>query len=161
MGSNNSLVAFVSAANLTKQAQGNLAENLVAQVRNGSIDAIAAYVQIKAIAEVCDQFMKDPYIGSAVQSAVDVRGKDAAYAGAKVGVSNTTRYDYASSGDPQYLDLIKQKESVASQLKAREMFLKAITDQQDIVDRETGAVITIMPPQKTVSQSLRVTFDKE
>ena len=104
--------------------------------------------------------MKNPAIGQAVQSAVLVRGNDAAFGGAKVGVSNTTRYDYASSGDPQYLDLIKQKDSIASQLKAREMFLKAITDEQDIVDRETGAVVTITPPTKTVSQSLRVTFDK-
>lgn len=160
MESRNSLVAFVSAANLTKEAQGNLAENLVAQVRNGSVDAVTAFVQIKAIEEVCEQFMKNPYIGTAVQSAVVVRGKDATYGGAKVAISNTTRYDYATSGDPQYLELIKQKESVASQLKAREMFLKAITDEQTIVDKETGAIVTIQPPTKTVSQSLHVTFDK-
>ena len=156
MESNNSLVAFVSNANLTKEAQGNLVENLVAQVTDGKADA----VQIKAIAEVCEQFLKNPAVGAAVQSAVLVRGKDAAFGGAKVGISSTTRYDYASSGDTQYLDLIKQKESIASQLKAREMYLKAITDEQTIVDRETGAIVTITPPAKTVSQSLRVTFDK-
>ena len=160
MESNNSLVAFVSNASLTKEAQGNLAESLVAQVTDGKVDAVAAFVQIKAIAEVCEQFLKNQAVSEAVQSAVVVRGNDAAFGGAKVGVSNSTRYDYASSGDPQYLDLIKRKESIASQLKAREMFLKAITDEQDIVDRETGAVVTITPPTKTVSQSLRVTFDK-
>lgn len=160
MESNNSLVAFVSTANLSKEAQGNLADSLVAQVTDGKVDAVAAFVQIKAIAEVCEQFLKNQAVSEAVQSAVVVRGKDAAFGGAKVGVSNSTRYDYASSGDPQYLDLIKQKDSIASQLKAREMFLKAITDEQDIVDRETGAIVTITPPAKTVSQSLRVTFDK-
>lgn len=160
MESNNSLVAFVSNANLTKEAQVNLVENLVAQVTDGKADAITAFVQIKAIAEVCEQFLKNPSIGEAVQSAVLVRGKDAAFGGAKVGVSSTTRYDYASSGDPQYLDLIKQKDSIASKLKAREMFLKAITEDQVIVDHETGAIVTIAPPVKTVSQSLRVTFDK-
>lgn len=40
------------------------------------------------------------------------------------------------------------------------MYLKAITDEQTIVDRETGAIVTITPPAKTVSQSLKVTFDK-
>lgn len=160
MESNNSLVAFVSNASLTKEAQGNLAESLVAQVTDGKVDAVAAFVQIKAIAEVCEQFLKNQAVSEAVQSAVVVRGNDAAFGGAKVGVSNSTRYDYASSGDPQYLDLIKRKESIASQLKAREMYLKAITDEQTIVDRETGAIVTIVPPTKTVSQSLRVTFDK-
>lgn len=160
MESNNSLVAFVSNASLTKEAQGNLAESLVAQVTDGKVDAVAAFVQIKAIAEVCEQFLKNQAVSEAVQSAVVVRGKDAVFGGAKVGVSNSTRYDYASSGDPQYLDLIKRKESIASQLKAREMYLKAITDEQTIVDRETGAIVTIVPPTKTVSQSLRVTFDK-
>ena len=160
MESNNSLVAFVSNASLTKEAQGNLAKSLVAQVTDGKVDAVAAFVQIKAIAEVCEQFLKNQAVSEAVQSAVVVRGKDATFGGAKVGVSNTTRYDYASSGDPQYLYLIKQKESIASQLKAREMYLKAITDEQTIVDRETGAIVTIAPPTKTVSQSLRVTFDK-
>lgn len=160
MESNNSLVAFVSTANLSKEAQGNLTESLVAQVVEGKVDAVTAFVQMKAIAEVCEQFIKNPAICNAVQSAVVVRGKDAAFGGAKVAVSNSTRYDYASSGDPQYLDLIKRKESIASQLKAREMYLKAITDEQTIVDRETGAIVTIVPPTKTVSQSLRVTFDK-
>jgi len=65
MESNNSLVAFVSTANLSKEAQGNLADSLVAQVTEGKVDAITAFVQIKAIAEVCEQFMKNPSIGEA------------------------------------------------------------------------------------------------
>lgn len=160
MEDNNSLVAFVGSANLTKEAQSNLAESLIAQVKNGKVDAITAFVQIKAIAEVCEQFMKNPIISEAVKSAVLVRGKDAAFGGAKVGISSTTRYDFTSSGDPQYLELTKQKDSIADQIKAREMYLKAITDDQTVIDRETGTVIKIVPPVKTVSQSLKVTFDK-
>lgn len=160
MESKNSLVAFVSTANLTKDAQASLSENLVAQVIEGDVDALQAYVQIKAIADVCEQFLKNPSIGNAVKSAVTVRGKDAAFGGAKVCLSNSTRYDYAASGDAQYLALVKQKESIANQIKAREMFLKALTEEQTIVDRETGQVITILPPKKEISQSVRVTFDK-
>lgn len=160
MESNNSLVAFVSTANLSKEAQSNLADSLVAQVTDGKVDAITAFVQIKAIAEVCEQFMKNPAISNAVRTAAIARGKSAVFCGAKVGVSNSTSYDYASSGDSQYLDLLKKKEDIDSKIKARQMFLKAITDEQTIVDRETGAISTIVPPTKTVSQSLRVIFDK-
>lgn len=160
MKSTNSLVAFASNASLTKESQASLAESLIAQVVNGSVDAVTAFVQIKAIAEVCEQFMKNSAVCNAVQSAVVVRGKDAAFGGAKIGLSSTTRFDYASSGDPQYDALIKQKEDIANKIKAREMYLKAITEQQDILNRETGEVVTILPPTRNVSQSLRVTFDK-
>ena len=160
MEMNNSLVAFGGSVNLTKESQTTLAESLVSQVINGSVDSVAAYLQIKAIAEICEQFMKNPAICNAVQSAVAVRGKDANFAGGKISLSSTTRYDYASSGDQQYLALVKQKEDIANKIKAREMYLKAITEQQDILDRESGEVISILPPVKNVSQSLRVTFDK-
>lgn len=160
MERNNSLVAFGSTPNLTKASQATLAESLVAQVVDGSVDAVAAFLQIKAIAEVCEQFMKNSDICEAVQKAVVVRGNDAAFCGGKIGMSNITRYDYASSGDPQYIALIKQKEDIANKIKAREMYLKAITEQQELIDRETGTVVTIAPPTKMVSQSLRVTFDK-
>ncbi len=160
MESQNSLIAFVSSPNLTKEAQSSIAENLVAQVIRNEVDPIRAYVQIKAIAEVCAQVLKDTALISRVQAAADERGRNAEFGSAKVGVSTTTRYDYASSGDPQYLSLIKQKESIDNKIKAREMYLKAITERQDMVDRNTGEVITILPPQRTVSPSLRVTFAK-
>lgn len=160
MESNNSLVAFGGTVNLTKDSQATLAESLVAQVVNGSVDSVAAFLQIKAISEVCEQFLKNAQICDAVQKAVVDRGKDAAFCGGKIGLSNTTRYDYASSGDPQYISLIKQKEDIASRIKAREMYLKALTDEQDVLDKSTGEVIHIIPPAKNVSQSLRVTFDK-
>lgn len=160
MEKNKSLVAFGGSVNLTKESQATLAESLVAQVVSGSVDSVAAFLQIKAIAEVCEQFLKNAEICDAVQKAVVVRGKDANFCGGKIGLSSTTRYDYASSGDPQYLSLLKQKEDIANKIKAREMYLKAISEEQDILDRETGEVIHIVPPSKNVSQSLRVTFDK-
>lgn len=160
MERNNSLVAFGGSVNLTKESQATLAENLVAQVVDGSVDSVAAFLQIKAIAEVCDQFLKNPEICDAVQKAVVVRGKDANFCGGKIGLSSTTRFDYTSSGDPQYIELIKKKDEISNKIKAREMYLKAITEEQDILDSKTGEVIHIIPPTKNVSQSLRVTFDK-
>lgn len=160
MKKNNSLVAFGGSVNLTKESQATLAENLVAQVVNGSVDSVAAFLQIKAIAEVCDQFLKNSEICDAVQKAVVVRGKDASFCGGKIGLSSTTRYDFASSGDSQYLDLIKQQEEIKNKIKAREMYLKAISEEQDILDSNSGKIIHIVPPTKNVSQSLRVTFDK-
>lgn len=157
---NNSLVAFGGSVNLTKESQATLAENLVAQVVDGSVDSVAAFLQIKAIAEVCEQFLKNAQICDTVQKAVVVRGKDATFCGGKIGLSSTTRYDYASSGDPQYLALIKQQDEIKSKIKAREMYLKAISEPLDMLDRETGEVIHIVPPTKNESQSLRVTFNK-
>lgn len=156
----NSLVAFIKEPTLSKEAQETFAQTLVSNVINGSVDPIQAYVQIKAISEVCEQFLKNQDLMTHVSEAVSVIGKDASFGGAKVSLSNSTKYDYASSGDPQYIRLIKQKEIISSQIKAREMFLKAISDIHSTVDNETGEIVNIQPPAKNVTSTLRVTFAK-
>lgn len=137
-----------------------MAEGLVQKVLNGDVPPMQAYVQMRAIAEVCDQFLKNADITALVQGECATLGKEAGWGGAKVGVSNTTRMDYTTAGDPEYARLLKEKESVADRLKAREMFLKSITDDLTTIDPSTGEVVTIHPCQSKVTQAIRVTFAK-
>lgn len=152
---------FISAPVLSKEAQSNVATELVAQVVDGDVDPVQAFVQMKAIGEVVEQFLKNADIVALTQAAASERGKSAVYAGAKVGITQTTRYDYASSGDQEYAELVRQKEDIDTKIKARQMFLKSVTGPMDVVDRTTGEVITISAPIPTVSSSLRVTFAKQ
>lgn len=152
---------FISAPVLSKEAQSNVATELVAQVVNGKVDPVQAFVQMKAIGEVVEQFLKNPDIVAITQETAAERGKDAVYAGAKIGITQTTRYDYSSSGDHEYAELLRQKEDIDTKIKARQMFLKSVTDQMDVIDRTTGEVVTIVAPMPTVSSSLRVTFAKQ
>lgn len=161
METNTSLQQVMVAPSLSKATQGLVANDLVAKVVTGEIDPMQAYIQVKAIADVCGMFLKNESIVSMTQGEVARCGKDVpSFNGAKVTLTSTTRYDYESSQDPEYLSLIKQKEAIEAKMKSREMFLKTIDDSVDFVDRETGAVQTIFAPAKKQSQTLRVTFAK-
>ncbi len=146
---------------LSKEAQTRTANELVAQVTEGNIDPIQAFVHVKALLETADQFLKNPEIVAAVQSAAEERGKMAVFAGAKVDISYTTRYDYSMCGDIEYDALIREKENLDAKIKARQMFLKSVPDKVEVVDRETGELTTICAPLPTKSSSLRVTFAKQ
>lgn len=152
---------FISAPVLSKEAQFNVVADLVAQVINGDVDPVQAFVHMNAIREVVDIFLKHPEVIATTQSAVAEVGKCTEYAGAKIAISNITRYDYASSGDHEYAELMRQKEDIDTKIKARQMFLKSISDSMDVVDRETGEVVIVNAPIPTVSSTLRVTFAKQ
>lgn len=161
MEENKALQNIISAPVLTKEAQANVATDLVAQVTNGNIDPLAAFVQMKAVGEVVEQFLKNADIVALTQAATAERGKDAQFGGAKVAIAYTTRYDYNSSGDNEYAELVRAKEEIDTKIKARQMFLKSITDSVDVVDRATGEMVTINAPVPTKSSTLRVTFAKQ
>ena len=115
-----------------------LQQVLVAPSLSKATQGMQAFIQIKAIAEVCDLFLKNENIVSATQSAVSRYGKDVpTFSGAKVTLASTSRYDYESSQDPEYHALLEQKEQISAKIKAREMFLKTIDDSIDVVDKET------------------------
>lgn len=157
----NALQKIISVPVLSKEAQATFANDLVAQVINGDIDPVKAFIQMKAIGEIADQFLKNSDIVAATQEAVAVGGRNAEYGGAKVGISYTTRYDYLSSGDREYAELARQKEEIDTKIKARQMFLKSISGTVDVVDRGTGELVTISAPIPTKSSTLRVTFAKQ
>jgi hypothetical protein len=161
METNNALQEVFVAPSLSKATQASVVADLVAQVKNGNVDPMKAFIQVKAIAEICKQFLEDVDVVSATMTAVGKAGKEVPdFNGAKVGLTNTTRYDYDACFDSEYAKLVALKETIATKIKAREMFLKTIEDSIDFVDKETGEMRTIFAPEKTTSKSLRVTFAK-
>lgn len=145
---------------LSKGAQEQMANDLVAQVIDGDVDPIQAFVQMKALMETAEKFLKNPEIVNAVQAAAAERGKQAMFAGAKVAVAYKTDFDYSMCGDSEYDDLKRQEEELKAKIKSRQLFLKSIPDRVDVVDRNTGELTTVVSPLQTKSSSLRVTFAK-
>lgn len=70
---------FIAAPVLSKEAQSNVAADLVAQVINGDVDPVQAFVHMKAISEVVDIFLKHPEVIATPQSAVAEVGKKFAH----------------------------------------------------------------------------------
>lgn len=146
----------------TKAEMQDAVEVLATKVSNGEVDPIATYTEVKALGEVIALFLKDKRVTEATISAVDYFGKlGAKYNGASLCTTETgVRYDFSACGDTRWNELAKQKAAIEEQLKEREKFLKAISGKQSIVDDETGELLTLYPPTKTSTTSVRVTFAK-
>lgn len=73
---------------------------------------------------------------------------------AEAGVS----YDYTRCGDVKWESLNQQLESIKVDIKKREEFLKGIKGHETIVDEISGEILTIYPPIRKSSTSIKVTI---
>lgn len=69
-----------------------------------------------------------------------------------------TYYDYRSTGDPEWIELDKINVQSELLIVKRQKFLKLLTKQITVVDEETGEVVTINPPIKKSTSSLKFTM---
>ncbi|MDE5774181.1 MAG: hypothetical protein K2H86_06970 [Muribaculaceae bacterium] len=162
MSENVTVQIFGKAIPFTKENQKATAQTLAARVTDGDVDPIEAYTTIKAMAECLNAFLKDKNVMEATVSACEKHGRfGASYNGANICVAEVgVKYDFSVCHDPEWDELAKQKAEIEAQLKAREAFLRTVPGQQTIVSEETGQVVTIYPPAKSSSTSVKVTFAK-
>lgn len=158
----NAIQEVAKIGSISKSAQKNFADQLIAQVINGEVDPIQAYAQIKGVFESLQLFLKDKTIIDATISACAKFGKETpVYGGAKLTITEAgIKYDYSVCEDLVWNDLNEQKIAVEQKMKARETFLKSINVSQTIVDEQTGAIIKVFPPAKTCSTVVKVNFTK-
>jgi hypothetical protein len=68
-------------------------------------------------------------------------------------------YSYENCGDAIYDSLNQKAESINSDLKSRESFLKTIPISGiQILDESTGEMITVYPPAKSSTTTIAVTL---
>ena len=146
----------------TKTAQKEAVDRLVAQVTEGEIDAVETFIKAKSLYETLGAFLKDKGVVDTTISECEKNGREGAlYNGARMIVAEAgVRYDFSVCKDPKWSDLAAQKATIEAQLKERETFLRAIPGSQTIVNEETGEVVTVYPPAKTSSTTVKVTFLK-
>ena len=73
---------------------------------------------------------------------------------AEVGV----KYDYAQTGDMTLIDLELQKAIIENKIKERQTFLKAISKPIEVLFADE--VVTLYPPAKTSTSSVKITISK-
>ena len=56
------LQQVVVAPSLSKATQKAIAQDLVTKVTDGSVDSMQAFIQVKAVAEICEMFLKNEEI---------------------------------------------------------------------------------------------------
>lgn len=98
MEAEKSLQQIVVSPSLSKTTQKTIAQDLVTKVIDGSVDSMQAFIQVKAVAEICEMFLKNEEIQNLTMTSVARCGKELPeFNGAKVALATSTRYDYETS----------------------------------------------------------------
>jgi len=152
----------IESPTLNKSDLDNLAYSFIEPVLEGNINPIEQWVQVKALADVCERFLKDENIKSAVLSDIEKHGKGGAtYNGVKIETSNRSELNYSECNDPVYNDLKAELEKLTAKVKERETFLKSVPYAGlEITIEATGEMVKVYAPQKVNTTSPKVTFAK-
>ena len=153
----------LSVINLMPSSKDSLelfAHKTIEAVNNGGVNALELKAQLKWIEkaiELIDKGTKDAQLRE-----LSKYGKVASINGFTVEVMEAgTKYDYSGCGDIEWESLTHTIESTNEQRKEREKFLKALSRPTAITDEFTGGeTITVNPPIKTSTTSLKFTMNK-
>ena len=69
-----------------------------------------------------------------------------------------TKYDYSGCNDPIYNSNLGVLEIAKESIKERENFLKCLKQPMTFVNDETGEIVTLNPPKKSSTTTVKVTF---
>lgn len=161
--SENALVQIIGrAVPFTKENQKATAQTLVTKVVEGEADPIQVFSTVKALVECLTIFLKNKDVVDSTIAACERYGKTGAlYNGANLCVAEVgVKYDYSACNDPEWEDLSKQRAELDAKIKARETFLRGIPREATILNEDTGEITKVVPPIKTSSTSVKVTFAK-
>jgi hypothetical protein len=149
-------------ATLTKTAQTELSEQVALQIIE---QPAQGYIKAKQMIETLEQAIKNPLVVKAVRDEAELYAKEGGLRlyGHKIEpIEAGTKYNYSECNDPIYKRLLEKKAIIEAEVKSREKFLQAVPYKgMSINDEETGeADITIYPPVKTSTSTVKVTFAK-
>ncbi len=70
-----------------------------------------------------------------------------------------TRYDYSGCNDPEYDRVLWEFENAKKAKEDKEKELKSLKESYEILDQDSGEVITVYPPVKTSTSTVKCTFE--
>lgn len=145
----------------TKSGQRELSKELARRVTDGDISPISAYVQMKSLGAVIDNFLKDKDVKEAAIAECEKYGKGEtpSFKGATMKVGETgVKYDFTVCGDPVWNTLNEQLEHLREQMSQREKYLKTLSFTKTEIDEATGEIYTLYPPARQSTTSVIVTY---
>jgi hypothetical protein len=142
----------------TSQQIEFFSSSIVNEVRNGDESPLRVLVQLRAM-EKASKAILEGIKEEIITEAEKYPGKDFELWGNKlskeeVGVS----YDYSICGDPTFERLEVDFETAKAKLEERKKFLRTLTEPIPIGDTLTGELVTVRPPKKTSTSSVKVSI---
>lgn len=142
----------------TTQAQVDVfSDQLIQSVREGEVNPLEVLVQLKAIEKVSERVIKE-IRHNFLTEADKYQGTTFEFNGNKIEKAEVgTKYDFTVCKDQEWEQFAAQEQMWATRRKEREVFLKAVKGSLDIVTGD-GEAVTIHPPTKTSTTSLKVSI---
>ena len=146
---------------VTKQVINEHALELIQLIEEGHLNAVDMALKVK--------FMEDLIIAMKERLRENVlaelgkysKGEDIVKYNANFQVKEAgTKYDFTNCNDPLWDDLNEQINLLQSERKERERFLKTLRKPIEMIDQETGEIITIQQPIKSSTTTYQITWNK-
>lgn len=146
---------------VTKQVINDYAMDIIKSIEEGNLNAIDAALRVKFMEDLIAA-MKERLRGHVLDDLDKyAKGETIVKYNANFQVKEAgTKYDFFNCNDPEWDSLTQQINELTDQRKEREKFLKTLRKSIDMIDKETGEVITINPPVKSSTTTYAITWNK-
>lgn len=134
----------------------NQLNDFILEVENAeNVSALTAYL-FADILEKKMKELKDKAKNAAVTQA-EMYGKNTKLLGLEIQVKEAgTKYDFTGCNHPRYSAVTNSIEVFKAELKEIETTLKTITKPMNIIDDESGEILSLNPPIKTSTPTIMV-----
>ena len=140
----------------TKEQVSLFANKLRTELENGEVNPLEIITMQKAIEKVFDAVK--PTLSELARAEAEKHGKSFDFKGAKIEcVEVGTKYDFSECGHLDYDDLCEKINQLTEMKKNYETMIKTYKEPQDLVSID-GEVMTVYPPKKTSTSSIKVTL---
>jgi hypothetical protein len=143
---------------INKPFVADTAQLIISAIQQGEVNPLELKLKVKAMESVLETIK--PILDKAARDEAETFGaKSFERLGAKVELFEAaTKYDYSMCNDDEYKYLLVEQEKLKLKIKKREEFLKSIDGKMTLVIEGTGEVVTVFPPTKSSTSSLKITL---
>lgn len=133
-------------------------DQLIQAVEEGEVNPLKIRIWLKTMEEIIERVKKETNEHQ-LRESEKYPERTFEYAGAKIEKAELgTKYDYSICNDPVHTHLQNIVDEADKQLKARETFLKALSEPLVLVDEGSGEVVKVLPPSKKSTTGLKVSI---
>lgn len=150
----------------TKAERKSFALQILSAIEEGKVSPLMIHCQLKATENLIKQFtdakegkeIAEQYKSFLLDEAAKYGKKFDFHSGGFEVKEAGVKYDYSQCNDAEMDKLLAQQETLTQAIKDRETLLKGIKGHLDVIDEETGEVVTLYPPVKTSTTTVAVTL---
>ena len=140
----------------TKEQVSLFANKLRTELENGEVNPLEIITMQKAIEKVFDAVK--PTLSELARAEAEKHGKSFEFKGAKIEcVEAGVKYDFSECGHLDYSDLCEKINQLTEAKKNYEAMIKTYKEPQNLISLN-GDVMTVYPPKKTSTSSIKVTL---